>query len=29
VYHRQNYDNAKSRLDPHGVFKPLYEKFHK
>jgi hypothetical protein len=29
IYHRENYDAAKSRLDPNGVFKPLYEKFHK
>jgi hypothetical protein len=29
VYHRQNYEQAKSRLDPKGVFPGLYEKFHR
>jgi hypothetical protein len=28
VYNRENYDAAKTRLDPKGVFPSLYEKFH-
>ncbi len=28
IYHRENYERAKRRLDPHGVFRGLYEKFH-
>ena len=29
VYNRPNYDAAKARLDPHGVFPNLFDKFHK
>ncbi len=29
IYHRGNYDETKRRLDPQGVFKGLYEKFHR
>jgi FAD/FMN-containing dehydrogenase len=29
VYNRSNYDAVKSRLDPHGLFQGLYEKFHR
>jgi FAD/FMN-containing dehydrogenase len=29
IYNRPNYDAAKSRLDPRGVFPSLYEKFHR
>jgi FAD/FMN-containing dehydrogenase len=29
VFNRENYDAAKARLDPRGVFKSLYEKFHR
>jgi len=29
VYNRSNYDAVKSRLDPHGLFPGLYEKFHR
>jgi FAD/FMN-containing dehydrogenase len=28
IYNQPAYEAAKSRLDPHGVFPPLYEKFH-
>ena len=29
VYNRPNYEEAKGRLDPHGAFPDLYEKFHR
>jgi hypothetical protein len=29
VYNRPNYDTVKARLDPHGLFPGLYEKFHR
>jgi FAD/FMN-containing dehydrogenase len=29
VYHQANYRKAKDRLDPHGVFRDLYEKLHR
>jgi FAD/FMN-containing dehydrogenase len=29
IYHRPNYARAKERLDPHGVFRDLYEKLHR
>lgn len=29
IYHRENYEKAKTRLDPHGIFPKLYEKFHR
>ncbi|MCA9523940.1 MAG: FAD-binding oxidoreductase [Myxococcales bacterium] len=29
VYSRPNYDAAKAKLDPHGVFPNLFEKFHR
>jgi FAD/FMN-containing dehydrogenase len=29
VYHQPNYRTAKERLDPHGVFRDLYEKLHR
>jgi FAD/FMN-containing dehydrogenase len=29
VYNRENYDAAKLRLDPRGVFPALYDKFHR
>jgi FAD/FMN-containing dehydrogenase len=29
IYHRPNYVRAKARLDPHGVFRDLYEKLHR
>jgi FAD/FMN-containing dehydrogenase len=29
IYHRENYDTVKQRLDPRSVFSNLYEKFHR
>jgi FAD/FMN-containing dehydrogenase len=29
IYHQGNYRKAKDRLDPHGVFRDLYEKLHR
>ena len=29
IYHRANIEAAKARLDPHGLFPGLYEKFHR
>jgi FAD/FMN-containing dehydrogenase len=29
IYHKPHYDEVKRRLDPHGVFRDLFEKFHR
>jgi FAD/FMN-containing dehydrogenase len=29
IYHQENYEKAKSRLDPKGTFPKLYDKFHR